>query len=330
MSGSKSADNGIWVLRAPIVNTKHLRYAIYWFVVGMACLGLLIGFAGGLSSSPIVGVALPLLFALIGGSGGVYLTRVDYSDVSTPDKIRAAGISILAFAICVGLGGTAGVMLRLHYDEALREVDGTLTSASTVEFFELQLLSARLSSAGVGPAESTLALKHAQAQFSAWHTPVPEEELDWYLERVEALLKQLKPKLAHAQAQNISLPEEVPRYLDRLQTFSDKLSVWKRLPDLGGMTRVRLTAAQSSIFRAVTEFAFSDSDERTWATQHLTSVDPLIELFERIDEDLLALKPPQWYAGDAWNDYLNMLITSGKNLPPAIHNAEEIMPYMEH
>ena len=54
-----------------IGDPKALRRT-YWPSVAALVLGLAIGWFAGLSSSPVVGTLLPLLFGLFGGAGGFY------------------------------------------------------------------------------------------------------------------------------------------------------------------------------------------------------------------------------------------------------------------
>jgi hypothetical protein len=72
-------------------------------------LGAAIGLFVGLSKSPIVGEVLPLLFALIAGSGGLYLV---YKEASR-DQFKAVGISFLAFIPACAVFALLGALLRL-------------------------------------------------------------------------------------------------------------------------------------------------------------------------------------------------------------------------
>ena len=49
--------------------------ALWWYGLGCALLGFLIGISAGQSESPIVAVMVPLLFALLSGGGGVYVAK---------------------------------------------------------------------------------------------------------------------------------------------------------------------------------------------------------------------------------------------------------------
>lgn len=91
-----------------------------WYVIAVSALafvllGLCIGLLTGLSRSPVVSVLIPLLFGLIGGTGGLYIARLDISDKPQQHNLMIVSVAVGMLAI----GTAAGVFLGIDS----REVD---------------------------------------------------------------------------------------------------------------------------------------------------------------------------------------------------------------
>lgn len=82
------------------------------YVAGMSALGLMVGYMAGASQSPVVGVALPLLFGLLGGAGGLYIAKADLSQRRLAMRLLWIGRGTLAFSAAVFLGIVAGMSVR--------------------------------------------------------------------------------------------------------------------------------------------------------------------------------------------------------------------------
>jgi len=76
-----------------------------WVRVAFAVIGFLIGFAAGLSATPVVGTILPLLFAVIGGGAGLFLSKA-------PHNSKEIGISVALLAMMCLAGSVWGIHLR--------------------------------------------------------------------------------------------------------------------------------------------------------------------------------------------------------------------------
>ena len=88
------------------------RTAFAWYLLGCGGMGFLVGYFAGLSESPIVATTIPLLFALLGGGGGLYVARADLKVQETVFRIRLLGISLAAFTLACVIGGTYGASIR--------------------------------------------------------------------------------------------------------------------------------------------------------------------------------------------------------------------------
>ena len=105
--------------------------ALLWIGLGFAAFGALVGTTVGLSSAAVTMTLLGLLFALIGGSFGVFLGKLD-----TEGK-QFAGVGLLTFSVCAILGIYGGIYVRIN--DLLRitppdqaEMNGPTTEITTV------------------------------------------------------------------------------------------------------------------------------------------------------------------------------------------------------
>jgi hypothetical protein len=73
------------------------RVAMVWWVLAVAVTGGLVGWLTGLSESPIAGIALPLLFALIAGAGGFHFAA-SRNSWSSMRGVAQANVVFLMFA----------------------------------------------------------------------------------------------------------------------------------------------------------------------------------------------------------------------------------------
>ena len=90
----------------------ELRSALRWYLSGFSLLGGAVGYFAGSSQSPVVGTLLPLLFGLIGGAGGLYLTRAELDRPEVIFRLRVLGKALTLFIIFTLLGSAYGISLR--------------------------------------------------------------------------------------------------------------------------------------------------------------------------------------------------------------------------
>jgi len=74
-----------------------------WLVIGLGSMGLLVGFLAGMSSSEIVKPIITLLFAFVGGSIFVVLTKLSGEDRNLAGKMLASLSLFCAIGLSVGL-----------------------------------------------------------------------------------------------------------------------------------------------------------------------------------------------------------------------------------
>lgn len=149
---------------------------LVWYGIAFALLGLSVGLFSGLSHSPVIGVLLPLLFGLIGGAGGLYLSRVDLNDPKHRSRVGIIGRMLTVFLIFVISGALYGMVVRtgsgitaLVPGSARTEPVTTssvdisgLRELNTAAALELSLLRFRLQGLGVGTQEQKVILEKAR------------------------------------------------------------------------------------------------------------------------------------------------------------------------
>lgn len=90
----------------------ELRSALRWYLSGFSLLGGAVGYFAGSSQSPVIGTLLPLLFGLIGGAGGLYLTRAELDRPKVIFRLRILGKALTLFIIFTLMGSVYGISLR--------------------------------------------------------------------------------------------------------------------------------------------------------------------------------------------------------------------------
>ena len=91
-------------------NLKKVRNFVGW---AMFAIGSAIGAMVGLSQSPVVAVALPLLFGLIAGGGGLWVFKVSAEDEGQLEVLKLGMIGVLVFSVGFIISLSIGIILRL-------------------------------------------------------------------------------------------------------------------------------------------------------------------------------------------------------------------------
>lgn len=154
-----------------------LALLVYAFAV--AALGAVIGFFAVLSDSPIVAVLLPLLFGLIAGASGIYVSRTDISQRAGRRHLGYLGACIIMFL--VGLLGAAVPTLLyriapLTPDLARRAAFSGNDAQLMLDLVELRRVSALL---GVSDDERDRILRAAEGASPAGRTAMLDRVHSW-------------------------------------------------------------------------------------------------------------------------------------------------------
>jgi len=108
--------------------------------IGMSALGALLGVWIALSKSAVVVTVLPLIFALIGGSGGYWVLKADLSKESNLKKIRLLSLSLTALCLSCIVTMTATIFIVMAYSQTVPIVDINENALSNIMIREKLLL----------------------------------------------------------------------------------------------------------------------------------------------------------------------------------------------
>ncbi len=114
---------------------------LFWIGVGFGAFGLLVGTTAGLSTAELTTTLLGLLFALIGGSVGALLAKLD------AEGRKLAGVALLTFSMTATFGLYSSIYVRIN--DLLREGprqplapdQGTVTVASASDYLKSEQVS---------------------------------------------------------------------------------------------------------------------------------------------------------------------------------------------
>jgi hypothetical protein len=134
------------------------RAARRWFVSGLGFIGGTTGYLLALSQSPVVGIALSLLFGLVGGASGLYLAKADLVSEQGRERLVIIGQSVVALSTMLILVSTA-ILGYLYWIGTQNERSGTSNNISTakglrtIDMVVLATLRAQLNRLGVSVEE---------------------------------------------------------------------------------------------------------------------------------------------------------------------------------
>lgn len=149
--------------------------ALWSYGAGLALLGAAVGYYVGSSESPVVAAALPLLFGLVSGAGGLYLAKVDLSKKMNRTRLTAIGLMLSAFVICLFVGTVMGISLRTgiglsvffadlwHGGQRQESAVLDTKNLSTADALRLALLRSNLRALGASQDEQSAILAAARA-----------------------------------------------------------------------------------------------------------------------------------------------------------------------
>ena len=96
-----------------------------WIGLGFAAFGFLVGTTAGLSTAELTITLLGLLFALVGGSVGAFLAKLDV------DGRKLAGAALLSFSIFASAGLYSGLYIRINDLLVIASPETTRTGKQT-------------------------------------------------------------------------------------------------------------------------------------------------------------------------------------------------------
>jgi hypothetical protein len=277
----------------------RLLLATVYYVVGFGLLGLLIGFLAGGSSTPIVSTVLPLLFALIGGAGGLYLAGVDLKAPETGNRLQLLGWALIAFTLLCLLGVTVGAALRLgiHAEHAVPLP--SVGRGTATDLLQLAMLRRRLELLGVNDAEQTRILADAAVRIDDSLQPIPSSQLQILIDKANGLRGDLGTALARSEAQKAEVPEDVKSAYAAVVAFARALQPWTDTSrSARGMPRDLYKNAVEAVWFRLSHLAHPKEPETAaWLSQNDFADARLYQLFEYIHEEFRKRDELEWETG---------------------------------
>jgi hypothetical protein len=181
-------------------NSTALRTAVRWYLLGFGLLGAVSGYLAGASQSPIVGVILPLLFAIAGTTSGLYFLQIDLNAPEAITRIRLLGQGMIVFLVPFGLMVAYGSAIRsglgvsgFFSSAVLTGEQVTLPSLEKVapeDAVSISLLRARLQLLGIPAPDQRVILAAAIKSLAAAKNPEQMAVLLVGLSKRAGLLRQ--------------------------------------------------------------------------------------------------------------------------------------------
>ena len=261
--------------------------------------GVTTGLLLGLSQSPVVGIALPILFSILGGTSGFYFAKADLNSTSNRRTVQLA--SLATTLLCIGT--IAGTALGIESRTSLKPWS-VIASQSDVPVLppetdleegivEWLLLDARLHLMGLGASERRMMIQRIHSRSSTSITDRILHEITWLRETLERIMP----------------PEgEVQRDDEWLAPLSVLRAIEKAADE--AELRITETAFEEEINNLVLEVGhFSDDDDdREYLEHHPEAASLLSEYTVRLknlDQTIESLKFSVTLLNDRLDEFLS-------------------------
>lgn len=280
--------------------------ALWWYVGGLAVVGLASGFFAGASHTPIIGTLLPLLFALIGGTSGIYLANADLSSPEVGARLRWLGRALGLFGLACLVGSAAGISLRLHYEHpSSRNELLTLWHGNTQEAIQLVALRAKLQMLRVSPDEQGIVLAAAAKALDDARRPLPPQHVREVAAQALQLRTELKALRDKATPSHGNVPEDADNLLTSLDLFSHQTEPWVE----SGMPRDLYKNSVESVWYHLGRVAMpQEATTAAWVHQTGFDTQNLYKFFASLHTEFALRDDLDWEMGGATADHLDKFL----------------------
>ena len=156
-------------------------------------LGFVIGMLVGLSQSPVVGLALPILFSVVGGTSGFYFAKVNLNTKTGRQGVQLASLAVLLMSAGTLGGVWSGIETRtrdrswsmLSLEPEALFPSGELASGEAIEWV---LLDAKLQLMGLGPSERRIMIQRLHPKSRPIDGDEFRQEISWLAKSFELLV----------------------------------------------------------------------------------------------------------------------------------------------
>lgn len=308
-------------------NNRRRMTSVIWYVLGISIVGLACGFFTGGSSTPVVSTILPLLFALVAGSSGLYIATANLNEPFASWRMLWLGRLFVVFGFACLLGAFGGIYARLattqpaQADDLLRFGKG-----STRDQVELAALRSKLRILGLTRNEQAAVLQIAAQELAEAASPMPSTQVQVLVAQGEALLKALRTSQKLSEQHGSPVPEEINNLVTSLEDFSNRARPWLKL----GMPRGLYAISLDSLFFRLSQISMATKIEViNWISQNRVDRDPLDAMFQTIHSDFARRDILDWRMGQSVGDRLDKYIQISPKASKPADDREELLPSIE-
>jgi len=319
----------------PAASTKPSdhRPSLRRYLVATAFLGAGTGLFTGISTSPVVGVLLPLLFGLLGGAGGLYVATLDLEQRAAQLKIRTLGTVVTTLMAALIPCAIYGVMLRTgaalasfvpHLDagESDAPVITVVRDADPTVSLELILLRRRLDILGASRSEENAILEAAQRRAS----PFTKEAVVALLHRIRTVARQAADTLDRS-ANDVSGDSQQRTATDMFSLVSKMAAYYDFCADyVNSHPQVPLASLQQrlELDRDALSRLVHAHDGISWLSQHPPAQAAVWKLEMSLIAESLGTGS-SWMSGSRFASGLDALVAARKGTPGEL-GASDAMP----
>jgi hypothetical protein len=304
-----------------------LLTALWWYAAGLTVIGLTSGFFAGASRTPIVGTLLPLLFAIVGGTSGVYLANADLGNRLAVTRFRWLGRSLGLFGLGCLIGSAVGISFRLGYSHPAADDElAIIWHGKTSDALQLAALRSKLQILGMSVKEQELVLRAAAADINDALRSIPAERVRQVSAQAQELWGELSALRLNAAKSQPAVPEDAEKLISALELFFRQTQPWSQ----SGMPRDLYKNAVESVWFWLSHAAMPRNPEMAaWEQQAGFHTAKLDALFQSLRGEFLLRDVLDWELGGATSERLDKFLQmAGKATKPS-RSPDDFMPAID-
>jgi hypothetical protein len=287
--------------------SRRFALSIRWYLMGLVAVAAAGGFLAGASGSPVVATVLPLLFALIAGTGGVYLVTADLTAPETSWRLKWLGRSLASFGASFLLCAIIGAIARIEFhDVGSKAKISDLGFMTVQDGLQLAALRAKLEILNSSIADQRVILSLAAQELKNERSPIEAARVrDLEEQSREALDVLAAARKVNAPA-NADVEEDLKGLEDSLENFIHSAAAWRDV----GMPHDIYSIYHNSLWFRLGQFESHDKPEnRAWIKLSKLDRSPLDRLLQNIHADFLKFDLLDWRLGKPISNSLDDFLT---------------------
>jgi hypothetical protein len=280
---------------------SNLISGLRWYLCGLLVVGFVAGFFAGLSQTPVVGVLLPLLFALVGGTGGLYLANANFDSTVGLHRMSLLGRALCAFSLACLAGAGGGIIVRVvpsHLSSNSESIGQAIGEEALKlkpdEVLQLLALRERLSLLGLSWEESKNVLKIAVGEINDATRAVSAEKMQITLSEANQLAEALQKTIA-AEPNGGLNDGGITGLSNDLKAFVYKCAFWERstTPHSKTAADIYIGFARSLLYSMNQFLEAIETSGKSWEDFHNLDRKMISDLYKNL-HDVAERGDPIW------------------------------------